>query len=259
MASWKVAPAIKMLQAEVNTRWPNRRRAWDGTIGDTAHQGTKSDHNPDWKYDKDGLVRAVDIDAQGVEIEAIKRAAIADPRVAYVIWNRVIYRRRTGWKAERYRGSNPHDHHIHISLLSAINSADYTTKEQRSAAAKSTATWGIWPSRDTPPTKGDDNMPLTQDDLNKIAATLDRNLWGAHIPNAGTFAEAIGDLAVRSRAIAQATSDVRRGGADPDWVPINQEIADTKTAVRGLRIDLDELKAAVSKILDLLTPDRAAE
>lgn len=145
MAKWSIAPAVKQVFAEVNARWPNRKRGWDGTIGDTRHQARRSDHNPDWKLDKDGIVRAGDITTEGIDVEAVKTALKRDWRIAYIIHDRIIQRRKAGWKRERYTGPNPHDHHVHFSLLSADNSEDYTTREQRRRAALSTAPFGIWP------------------------------------------------------------------------------------------------------------------
>ena len=42
---------------------------------------------------------------------------IGDPRVWYVIYNRVIWSRRQDWKPERYTGDNPHVEHVHVSLI----------------------------------------------------------------------------------------------------------------------------------------------
>jgi hypothetical protein len=42
-------------------------------------------------------------------------ATIGDPRVWYVIFNRKIYSRTHGWQPRVYLGTNPHDHHVHVS------------------------------------------------------------------------------------------------------------------------------------------------
>jgi hypothetical protein len=42
-----------------------------------------------------------------------------DPRIKYVISNRRIFSSEvTPWEWRRYNGTNPHDHHVHISVLS---------------------------------------------------------------------------------------------------------------------------------------------
>jgi hypothetical protein len=115
--SYFLAPSLKALTAEITGRWAP---AWptvgigDGWIGDPSHQARKSDHNPDWE--SGGVVRAVDIGIQGRNPRAILNEVIGDPRVWYVIHKGVIYSRTYGWAASRYTGSNPHNHHIHVSI-----------------------------------------------------------------------------------------------------------------------------------------------
>ena len=116
--SYYVAPSLLRLTAEVNARmapptWPTVS-VGDGAIGDTSHQARPSDHNPD--YSDGGVVRAVDIGIEGRNARAILNEVIGDPRVYYVIHNSKIYSRTYGWAANRYTGSNPHNHHIHVSI-----------------------------------------------------------------------------------------------------------------------------------------------
>lgn len=110
-ASWYLVPCLDALRDEVNAAWPNRDRASDGTIGDAAHQGTVSDHNPDGF----GRVLALDLDDDGVPMAGIVRAVIGDERLQYVIYRRVIWSRSWGWKARAYTGRNPHNTHAHFS------------------------------------------------------------------------------------------------------------------------------------------------
>lgn len=107
-----LAGALVSLRAQINKRWPDRDKGSDGWIGDASHSARKSDHNPD--YASGGIVRALDVDKDGINVDTLVSAAINDPRTAYVIWNRRIWIRGYGW--EKYTGINPHTHHVHISI-----------------------------------------------------------------------------------------------------------------------------------------------
>src|SRR5690606_456375 len=116
--SWRLAKAIEDLRREVNARWPNRDKTSDGTIGDAAHAGRHSDHNP-WL---NNTVRAVDSDVDGVDAAWLaehirKLGAAGDKRLrkgGYVIFNRRITKTDwPGWSV--YNGSNPRTKHVHIS------------------------------------------------------------------------------------------------------------------------------------------------
>ena len=47
MASWILVPCLVALRNEFNQLAPNRDKASDGSIGDTSHAASSSDHNPD--------------------------------------------------------------------------------------------------------------------------------------------------------------------------------------------------------------------
>lgn len=109
-----VAPAIWELLGQIDERWPNRSRASDGTLGDSAHQARVSDHNT-------GLALDVTFDpSHGPDLERLAAALLRDPRVTYVIWRRRIANRLiSGGAWRRYSGPNPHDHHLHVSIHEA--------------------------------------------------------------------------------------------------------------------------------------------
>jgi len=107
-----LAPSLVALRDEVNRRWPNRDRGSDGWIGDTAHSARVSDHNPDER----GMVHAIDVDKDGIDVDRFLSETIGDARVWYVIHNRTIWSRTYDWKPRAYTGSNPHEHHIHVSI-----------------------------------------------------------------------------------------------------------------------------------------------
>lgn len=125
MADWFLAPSLDQLRREINAKWPYRDKSSDGTVGDTSHAARKSSHNPLWSAPGkwSGVVRGLDIDSNGKPgkrtpiVDAVLEAAIGDHRVWYVIWNRQIWSRTTNWKPKPYTGSNPHDHHVHVSLI----------------------------------------------------------------------------------------------------------------------------------------------
>lgn len=108
--SWRLAYSLETLRNQVNAAYPNRSRVSDGTIGDTAHQAVKSEHNPNGA----GVVTAMDIThdpANGADMNQLKERLIKDPRTWYVIFNKRIW--EGSWT--NYYGSNPHDKHLHIS------------------------------------------------------------------------------------------------------------------------------------------------
>jgi len=117
--SYTIAPAAQALLDQATARWPNRSRASDGTIGDQAHASRTSDHNPDSR----GIVHAADLThdpAHGCDNNINAEHIKNDPRVKYVIWNRRISNPAIAGGAWRpYTGTNPHDHHMHVSVTDA--------------------------------------------------------------------------------------------------------------------------------------------
>lgn len=113
--SYFLSPALAKLRDQINAKWPRRDKASDGWIGDTSHAARPSDHNPDWS--DGGIVRAIDVDKDGIDVDQLLRTVLADSRTCYVIWNRRLWAWDTrAWRA--YTGSNPHDKHVHISIRS---------------------------------------------------------------------------------------------------------------------------------------------
>jgi lysozyme family protein len=125
---WRVAKSLEHLRGQINAAFPQRSKSSDGTIGDAAHASRSSDHNP-WIIDNGvGVVTAFDVthdpghlcDA-GRIAEAIR--ASRDARVKYIIWNRRIANSQPigaapAWAWRTYTGTNPHNHHCHISVRS---------------------------------------------------------------------------------------------------------------------------------------------
>jgi len=132
----RLAHGLEKLRSQVNARWPNRSKDSDGWIGDASHQTRTSDHNPWIKDGNDWVVSAIDLTHDPIHgfdsyLFADHLLAKQDPRLKYVISNRRIGSGPAGpspGKWRKYTGSNPHDHHCHISIKS--DKADYdSTKD----------------------------------------------------------------------------------------------------------------------------------
>jgi peptidoglycan hydrolase-like protein with peptidoglycan-binding domain len=114
--AWRLAQSLAVLRRELNDLAPDRDKSWDGTIGDSAHRARKSDHNPN-EY---GVVCAFDAThdpTHNADMNILSRRIVASghPALKYVIWNRRIWSKsHPNWIP--YHGSNPHDHHCHISV-----------------------------------------------------------------------------------------------------------------------------------------------
>lgn len=125
---WRVAKCLDQLLAEINASAPGRSKASDGSIGDEAHQSTDSDHNPwccgwvvtarDFTHDPDG-----GFDSYAYAEWQRKRCkgeillnGEREIRVKYIISNRKICSPTDNWAWRDYSGSNPHDHHVHVSV-----------------------------------------------------------------------------------------------------------------------------------------------
>jgi len=114
------------LRNQVNKRWPKRDKRSDGWIGDKAHAGRQSDHNPDAR----GLVHALDIDAdldpkdpgaaQRLANQIVAYAASGIPganRIKNVVFNDQIASGTYANSMWKWRGSGyGHYDHIHVSF-----------------------------------------------------------------------------------------------------------------------------------------------
>jgi hypothetical protein len=128
MASWRVAKSLDQLLAEINASAPNRSKVSDGSIGDEDHQSTSSDHNPhccgwvvtarDFTHDpNNGFDSYAYAEWQRQRCRGdILLDGKREIRVKYIISNRRIASPTQNWAWRTYTGSNPHDHHVHVSV-----------------------------------------------------------------------------------------------------------------------------------------------
>lgn len=129
--AWVLTVGLTTVTAEFNEVFPGRDKTSDGSIGDQAHQGSKSGHNPDRtgnaEYkDGDSLdeVRAKDLDKDlrsTVTMEQVVQYLVRRARSGayvpfrYLIYNGRIWSRSDGWQTRTYTGSNKHTQHLHLS------------------------------------------------------------------------------------------------------------------------------------------------
>jgi hypothetical protein len=123
----KLCKAGQQLREQFDDSFPDRDRRSDGWIGDLRHSSRPSDHNPD---PANGVVRATDTDRDvsgkakpdlmpDIADQLRLAAKAGEKRISYIIFAGRIASSRMGWRWRPYKGSNPHDHHLHVSFSKA--------------------------------------------------------------------------------------------------------------------------------------------
>ena len=123
----RLCKAGQQLREQFDDTFPDRDRRSDGWIGDTRHASRPSDHNPD---PTTGVVRATDTDRDvhksgkpdlmpDIADQLRLAAKNGEKRIAYIIFAGRIASSRMGWRWRTYKGSNAHDHHMHVSFTKA--------------------------------------------------------------------------------------------------------------------------------------------
>jgi hypothetical protein len=120
----KLCKAGIQLREQFDDAYIDRDRRSDGWVGDLRHSSRPSDHNPD---PETGIVRAIDIDRDVFKsgkpdlmpdiADQIRLAAKrGEKRISYIIFSGRIASSRMGWRWRKYKGSNPHVAHCHVSF-----------------------------------------------------------------------------------------------------------------------------------------------
>ena len=123
----KLCKAGQQLREQFDDTFPDRDRRSDGWVGDARHSSRPSDHNPD---PTTGVVRATDTDRDvhksgkpdlmpDIADQLRLAAKNGEKRIAYIIFSGRIASSRMGWRWRTYKGSNAHDHHMHVSFTKA--------------------------------------------------------------------------------------------------------------------------------------------
>jgi hypothetical protein len=137
MANWVLVPCLgdDGLRGEFNRLNPNRDKSSDGSIGDAAHAGNESDHNPDETgatHDEDSdsknEVHAIDVTKNGpwpngmtmwaaCDLIRVRHRDGLDNRIQTIIHNEQIATNDNGYNWKPYGGTNPHREHAHFSAF----------------------------------------------------------------------------------------------------------------------------------------------
>lgn len=148
VAEWELIDSAESLRTEFNVLAPDRDKSSDGSIGDSDHASSSSDHNPDETgatpfEDADNIneVHAIDVTAKlnkpgwtmqkAVDIIVDRHANGRDNRLQNVIYNGYIWSASWEWTKRKYTGKNQHKLHAHFGFK-------YTTAQERN-----TSSWGL--------------------------------------------------------------------------------------------------------------------
>jgi hypothetical protein len=126
-----LAPNLDRARTAIRAAFPGTIVYW---IGDQAHAASRSDHNPDSR----GIVHAIDVMAAAgtAAAKAVVHCALSRVDLQYVIHDRTIWSRNSGWAPQPYTGSDPHTDHVHISGKHGTVGATSSTEAGYDVAAE---------------------------------------------------------------------------------------------------------------------------
>ena len=149
--------------------------------------------------------------------------------IRHIIWQDRIYKTRYGnwmrFTGDRSNISARHEDHIHVFFEDSN---------------------GTIPAFNAGSTQ--EGFVLNENTKNEMAGIVDHAIWDTHIPNHGSFAKAFEALADRVKELSQDLADVRRGGADAEYRPVNQEVADDLTLTREIDARTKEQEAKLASL-----------
>jgi hypothetical protein len=247
MSDWILVPCLAQLRNEFNQIASGRDKTTDGSVGDAAHAGTSSDHNPDETghvpirdADKVNEVHAIDVDKDLREADLTMEQVVQhllwrcrtdqERRLRYIIYNRRIWSASDGWAPRNYSGSNPHTAHAHFS-------ASYDT-----AREADTSSWHL-----------EDLMALSDADKDWVRALFERTAQ----PDNGGVTSKIG-----RDALDQGIPNGVTGTKTTTWKAI-QDLGTTLVALaRQQGVSHEQLAAAIADVDEQVLaalPGRSAE
>ena len=106
----RIAQSLLTLGSEVHSRSPLTTLYY---YDDTPQRDSDHDPNPQ------GVVCGLDImQGHGLDLHGLSREIVArrHPECAYVIFNKQIASRNTGWAWVDYHGASDHSDHVHVSV-----------------------------------------------------------------------------------------------------------------------------------------------
>ena len=244
--TWVLDKGLAKLRDQVDAAWPDRDKSSDGTIGNAAHAAGVSDHNPEHpapKGNPDYQVDAMDIThdpAHGADMQAVFDALreSRDQRISYLIHNGHIMDGDGGlgrpgnqpWVVRKYTGSNPHTHHLHVSV-----GDDHHDETQD---------WAIGV-----------NMDLTAKNLDDIATAVINKTWAlsqaeSDLAGHGAFPAPTGS----PQSIRLALTYGERVARSEDRGALNAVIAQSRSNGNGLSALQLALSALAAKVNALTQP-----
>lgn len=240
--SWYVANCLDVLLDEINASAPHRSKASDGSIGDADHAASTSDHNPcdcheavcarDFTHDPSGGFDSYEF------AEWLRQRCDdgKETRVKYVISNRKIASATDDWAWRTYTGSNPHDHHVHVSACHPAGSFDdddpwgwddvsaqevWSWDVDPASSGQYSASGAVWTTMSRAGYLANEFAPATTATLVEIAADVD------------TLEDAVTSQAAQIAGVTTA-------------------VVDLQGAVSGQRVALDHLARVVWLVLVLI-------